>query len=174
VDKLRAGLEAEGFRYHRLPLAITGRRRFWRFRPINPDESQPAHKVKRLTADERRAHRQGRRPRRHRSPHQGSAVPAAAGPGLRSSAPARLAALTYAVKARRLSRPPRDGAPPSIPREWLPPSLRRGGRPDQDAAPTPSTIHAGSRLRCAPRRGRPYRNGRLFHARWQSARHRSL
>jgi len=55
VDKLRAGLEAEGFRYHRLPLAIAGRRRWWRFRPINPDEPQPAHKVKRLTADERRA-----------------------------------------------------------------------------------------------------------------------
>jgi len=55
VDKLRAGLEAEGFRYHRLPVAIAGRRRFWRFRPINPDEPQPAHKVKRLTADERRA-----------------------------------------------------------------------------------------------------------------------
>jgi hypothetical protein len=55
VDKLRAGLEAEGFRYHRLPLAIAGRRRFWRFRPINPDEPQPAHKIKRLTADERRA-----------------------------------------------------------------------------------------------------------------------
>jgi hypothetical protein len=55
VDKLRAGLEAEGFRYHRLPLAIAGRRRFWRFRPINPDEPQSAHKVKRLTADERRA-----------------------------------------------------------------------------------------------------------------------
>lgn len=55
VDKLRVGLEAEGFRYHRLPLAIAGRRRFWRFRPINPDEPQPAHKVKRLTSDERRA-----------------------------------------------------------------------------------------------------------------------
>jgi hypothetical protein len=55
VDKLRAGLEADGFRYHRLPLAIAGRRRFWRFRPINPDEPQPAHKVKRLTSDERRA-----------------------------------------------------------------------------------------------------------------------
>lgn len=55
VDKLRAGLEAEGFRYHRLPLAAAGRRRFWRFRPINPDEPQPAHKVKRLTPDERRA-----------------------------------------------------------------------------------------------------------------------
>ncbi|MDQ6879019.1 MAG: hypothetical protein M3082_15300 [Candidatus Dormibacteraeota bacterium] len=55
VDKLRAGLEAEGFRYHRLPLAISGRRRFWRFRPINPDEPQPAYKVKRLTWDERRA-----------------------------------------------------------------------------------------------------------------------
>jgi len=55
VNKLRAGLEAEGFRYHRLPLAIAGRRRFWRFRPINPDEPQPAHKVKRLTSDERRA-----------------------------------------------------------------------------------------------------------------------
>jgi hypothetical protein len=54
VDKLRSGLEAEGFRYHRLPLAIAGRRSFWRFRPINPDEPQPAHKVKRLTADERR------------------------------------------------------------------------------------------------------------------------
>ncbi len=53
MDKLRAGLEAEGFRYHRLPLAIAGRRRFWRFRPINPDEPQPAHKVKRLTTDER-------------------------------------------------------------------------------------------------------------------------
>jgi hypothetical protein len=59
VDKLRAGLEAEGFRYHRLPLAIAGRRRSWRFRPINPDETQPAHKVKRLTADERRALRRG-------------------------------------------------------------------------------------------------------------------
>lgn len=59
VDKLRAGLEAEGFRYHRLPLAIAGRRRFWRFRPINPDEPQPAHKVKRLTPDERRALRRG-------------------------------------------------------------------------------------------------------------------
>jgi hypothetical protein len=59
VDKLRAGLEAEGFRYHRLPLAIAGRRRFWRFRPVNPDEPQPAHKVKRLTADERRALRRG-------------------------------------------------------------------------------------------------------------------
>jgi hypothetical protein len=55
VDKLRAGLEAEGFRYHRLPLALAGRRRSWRFRPINPDEPQPAHKVKRLTGDERRA-----------------------------------------------------------------------------------------------------------------------
>ncbi len=55
VDKLRAGLEAEGFRYHRLPLAIAGRRRFWRGRWINPDEPQPAHKVKRLTSDERRA-----------------------------------------------------------------------------------------------------------------------
>jgi hypothetical protein len=30
VDKLRARLEADGFRYHRLPLAFTGRRRFWR------------------------------------------------------------------------------------------------------------------------------------------------
>ncbi len=59
VDKLRAGLEAEGFRYHRLPLAIAGRRRFWRFRPINPDEPQPAYKVKRLTWDERRALRRG-------------------------------------------------------------------------------------------------------------------
>ena len=55
VDKLRARLEAEGFRYHRLPLAIAGRRRFWRFRPINPDEPQPAYKVKRLTSDERRS-----------------------------------------------------------------------------------------------------------------------
>jgi len=55
VDKLRAGLEAEGFRYHRLPLPFTGRRRFWRGRWINPDEPQPAHKVKRLTSDERRA-----------------------------------------------------------------------------------------------------------------------
>lgn len=59
VDTLRAGLEAEGFRYHRLPLAIAGRRRFWRFRPINPDEPQPAHKLKRLTADERRVLRGG-------------------------------------------------------------------------------------------------------------------
>ena len=55
VDKLRTGLEAEGFRYHRLPLPLTGRRRFWRGRWINPDEPQPAHKVKRLTPDERRA-----------------------------------------------------------------------------------------------------------------------
>ncbi|MDQ6711977.1 MAG: hypothetical protein M3Z28_02150 [Candidatus Dormibacteraeota bacterium] len=55
VDKLRAELEAEGFRYHRLPLPFTGRRRFWRGRWINPDEPQPAHKVKRLTPDERRA-----------------------------------------------------------------------------------------------------------------------
>lgn len=55
VDRLRAGLEAQGFRYHRLPLAAAGRRRFWRFRPINPDEPQPAHKVKRLTSEERRA-----------------------------------------------------------------------------------------------------------------------
>ena len=55
VDKLRAALEAEGFRYHRLPLPFTGRRRFWRGRWINPDEPQPAHKVKRLTPDERRA-----------------------------------------------------------------------------------------------------------------------
>jgi hypothetical protein len=55
VDKLRAGLVAEGFRYHRLPLATAGRRRSWIFRPINPDEPQPAHRVKRLTADERRA-----------------------------------------------------------------------------------------------------------------------
>ncbi|MDQ6720754.1 MAG: hypothetical protein M3003_08165, partial [Candidatus Dormibacteraeota bacterium] len=31
------------------------RRRFWRGRWINPDEPQPAHKVKRLTSDERRA-----------------------------------------------------------------------------------------------------------------------
>ena len=60
VDKLRAGLEAEGFRYHRLPLAAAGRRRFWRFRQINPDESQPAYKVKRLTQDERRALRRSR------------------------------------------------------------------------------------------------------------------
>jgi hypothetical protein len=59
VDKLRAGLEAEGFRYHRRPLSVTGRRRFWRFRPIDPDEPQPAHKTKRLTADERRALRRG-------------------------------------------------------------------------------------------------------------------
>jgi hypothetical protein len=55
VDKLRGGLEAEGFRYHRLTLPFTGRRRFWRGRWINPDEPQPAHKVKRLTVDERRA-----------------------------------------------------------------------------------------------------------------------
>ncbi|MDQ6719389.1 MAG: hypothetical protein M3003_01175 [Candidatus Dormibacteraeota bacterium] len=55
VDTLRAGLEAEGFRYHRLPLPFTGRRRFWRGRWINPDEPQPAHKAKRLTQDERRA-----------------------------------------------------------------------------------------------------------------------
>jgi hypothetical protein len=55
VDKLRAGLEAEGFRYHRLPLGLAGRRRSWRFRSINPEEPQPAHKVKRLTSDERRA-----------------------------------------------------------------------------------------------------------------------
>lgn len=55
VNKLRAGLEAEGFRYRRRPLSVTGRPRFWRFRPINPDDPQPAHKVKRLTADERRA-----------------------------------------------------------------------------------------------------------------------
>jgi hypothetical protein len=55
VDKLRAGLEAKGFRYHPLLLTLAGRRRSWRFRPINVDEPQPAHKVKRLTADERRA-----------------------------------------------------------------------------------------------------------------------
>jgi hypothetical protein len=55
VGKLREGFEAEGFRYHRLPLAIAGRRRFWRFRSINPHEPQPAQKVKRLTADKRRA-----------------------------------------------------------------------------------------------------------------------
>lgn len=36
-----------------MPLA--GRRRSWRFRPINPDEPQPAYKVKRLTQDEMRA-----------------------------------------------------------------------------------------------------------------------
>lgn len=54
VDRLRAELEAEGFRYHRRPLSTDSRRRFWRFRPINPDEPQPAYKVKRLTPDERR------------------------------------------------------------------------------------------------------------------------
>jgi hypothetical protein len=54
INKLRAGLEAEGFRYHRRPLSTTSRRRFWRFRPINPAEPQPAYKVKRLTPDERR------------------------------------------------------------------------------------------------------------------------
>lgn len=59
INKLRAGLEAEGFRYHRRPLVLTGRQRFWRFRPINPDEPQPAYMVKRLTADERRALRRG-------------------------------------------------------------------------------------------------------------------
>ena len=59
VDRLRAGLEAEGFRYHRRPLAAVGRRRFSRFRPINPGEPQPAHKLKCLTPDERRALRRG-------------------------------------------------------------------------------------------------------------------
>jgi len=55
VDELRAQLERQGFRYHRLPLKAMGRGRFWRFRPINPDEPQPAHKVKDLTQDEARA-----------------------------------------------------------------------------------------------------------------------
>jgi hypothetical protein len=54
VDQLRAQLEAQGFPYHRLPLKLRGRRRSWRFRPINPDEPQPAYKVKRLTQDEMR------------------------------------------------------------------------------------------------------------------------
>jgi hypothetical protein len=55
VDKLRASLEAKGFRYHRLPVPLTGQRRFWRGRWLNPGEPQPANKVKRLTSDERRA-----------------------------------------------------------------------------------------------------------------------
>lgn len=55
VDQLRRQLEEEGFRYHRRPLQATGGRRWWRFQPINPDEPQPAHKVKGLTPDEVRA-----------------------------------------------------------------------------------------------------------------------
>ncbi len=55
VDQLRAQLEAQGFRYHRLPLKARGRRGFWRFRPINSGEPQPAYKVKGLTQDEAHA-----------------------------------------------------------------------------------------------------------------------
>jgi len=54
VDQLRAQLEAQGFRYHRMPLKLSGRRKSWRFRPVNPDEPQPAYKVERLIQDEMR------------------------------------------------------------------------------------------------------------------------
>lgn len=55
VDQLRAQLEAQGFRFHRLPLQVASRRSFSRFRPIDPDQLPPAHKVKGLTPEEVRA-----------------------------------------------------------------------------------------------------------------------